>query len=80
MLSNIREAKARAGEVIAIAGVHDDTILEYVDMVISFPQTVELFSPVLVAIPLQLMAYHVAYNRGPAIDQSRNLPKTVTVE
>jgi len=80
MLSNIREVKARAGEVIAVAGVHDDTISEYVDMVIRIPQTLELFSPVLVAIPLQLMAYHVAYNRGPTIDQPRNLAKTVTVE
>jgi len=80
MLSNIREVKARAGEVIAVANPHDTTILEYADKIIRIPETEELFSPVLVAIPLQLMAYYVARNRGPAIDQPRNLAKTVTVE
>lgn len=80
MLSNIREVKARAGEVIAIANTHDEVISDYADRIIRIPQTEELFSPVLVALPLQLMAYYVAKNRGPAIDQPRNLAKTVTVE
>ena len=80
VLSNIREVKARAGEVIAIANTHDTTIDDYADKVIRIPRTEEIFSPVLVAIPLQLMAYFVAHNRGPAIDQPRNLAKTVTVE
>jgi len=80
MLGNIREVKARSGEVIAVANTHDTVIDDYADRVIRIPQTEELFSPVLVAVPLQLMAYYVAYNRGPAIDQPRNLAKTVTVE
>lgn len=80
ILSNIREVKARAGEVIAIANVHDKQIDQYADRIIRIPATEELFSPVLVAIPLQLMAYFVAKSRGPAIDQPRNLAKTVTVE
>lgn len=80
ILSNIREVKARSGEVIAIANTHDVTIDDYADCVIHIPDTEELFSPVLVAIPLQLMAYFVAKNRCPAIDQPRNLAKTVTVE
>ena len=80
LLGNIREVKARSGEVIAIANTHDTTIDEYADRVIRIPLTEEVFSPVLVAIPLQLMAYFVAHNRGPAIDQPRNLAKTVTVE
>ena len=80
MLSNIREVKARSGEVIAIANPHDTTIDQYADKVIRIPETDEMFSPVLVAIPLQLMAYCVARNRGPSIDQPRNLAKTVTVE
>jgi len=80
ILGNIREVKARSGEVIAIANTHDSTIDDYADRVIRVPETEEVFSPVLVAIPLQLMAYHVAHNRGPAIDQPRNLAKTVTVE
>lgn len=80
MLSNIREVKARAGEVIAIANMHDENIEDYADCIFRIPETLEIFSPVLVAIPLQLMAYFVAYSRCPAIDQPRNLAKTVTVE
>jgi len=80
VLSNIKEIKARSGEVIAIANTDDRIIDEYVDRIIRIPETEELFSPVLVVIPLQLMAYFVASNRGPSIDQPRNLAKTVTVE
>lgn len=80
MLGNIREVRARMGEVIAIANPHDESIKDYAEFVIEIPKTNELFSPILVAIPLQLFAYHVAYNRGPTIDQPRNLAKTVTVE
>jgi len=80
MLSNIKEIKARDGEVIAIAFQHDETISGLVDRVIGIPQTEELFSPVLAAIPLQLLAYHVALRRGQDIDQPRNLAKSVTVE
>lgn len=80
MLSNIKEVKARSGEVIAVANPGDDVIESYADRVIYIPETLEVFSPVLVAIPLQLMAYFVAKSRGPAIDQPRNLAKTVTVE
>lgn len=80
MLGNIREIKARQGEVVAVAGMHDTVIDDYADRVIRIPETEELFSPVLVAIPLQLLAYYVAKSRGPSIDQPRNLAKTVTVE
>lgn len=80
MLSNIREVKARSGDVIAIANRHDTQIENYADRVIRIPETEEVFSPVLVAIPLQLMAYYVACSRCPSIDQPRNLAKTVTVE
>ncbi len=80
ILNNIKEVKARSGEVIAVANTHDETIVNYADRVFRVPQTEELLSPVLVAIPLQLMAYHVACNRSPNIDQPRNLAKTVTVE
>jgi glucosamine--fructose-6-phosphate aminotransferase (isomerizing) len=80
MLGNIREVRARSGEVIAIANTHDERIGDYADRVITVPWTEEIFSPVLVAIPLQLLAYFVASERCPAIDQPRNLAKTVTVE
>ena len=53
---------------------------DYADRVIRIPDTDELLSPVLVAIPLQMMAYYVAAARCPSIDQPRNLAKTVTVE
>jgi glucosamine--fructose-6-phosphate aminotransferase (isomerizing) len=80
MLGNIREIKARQGEVVAVASAHDTVIDNYADRIIRIPETEELFSPVLVAIPLQLLAYYVAKSRGPSIDQPRNLAKTVTVE
>lgn len=80
MLGNIREVKARSGEVIAIANTHDEKIADYADHVIRIPETEELFSPITVAVPLQLLAYYVAAEKRPAIDQPRNLAKTVTVE
>jgi len=80
MLGNIREVKARSGEVIAIANAHDTAIVDYVDRIIRIPETDEILSPVLVAIPLQLIAYFVAASRCPTVDQPRNLAKTVTVE
>jgi len=80
MLGNIREIKARSGEVIAIANHGDRVIDDYADHVLRIPQTEEIWSPVLVALPLQLLAYWVAKYRAPTIDQPRNLAKTVTVE
>lgn len=80
MLGNIREIKARSGEVVAIANASDSVIDDYADHIIRIPQIEEIFSPALVAIPLQLLAYYVAKSRGPSIDQPRNLAKTVTVE
>ena len=80
MLGNIREIKARAGEVIAIANHGDKVIDDYADHVLRIPQTEEIWSPVLMALPLQLLAYYVANYRAPGIDQPRNLAKTVTVE
>lgn len=80
MLGNIREIKARCGEVIAIANYGDHVIDDYADHVLRIPETEELWSPVLVALPLQLIAYYVAKDLAPGIDQPRNLAKTVTVE
>lgn len=80
VLSNIQEVKARSGEIIAIAGKRDMEIGKYADRVIRVPETDEIFSPILNAIPLQLLAYHVARLRGHEIDQPRNLAKSVTVE
>ncbi len=80
MLSNIQEVKARKGIVIAIAEQGDEEIKSSVDEVIYIPEIEETFSPLLVALPMQLLAYHIAAKRGCEIDQPRNLAKSVTVE
>ena len=80
VLSNIQEVKARAAEVIAVATEGDAEIERYVDHVLFVPRTPELMSPVVVSVPLQLLAYHIAKLRGCDVDQPRNLAKSVTVE
>lgn len=80
MLSNIQEVKARKGRVIAIANQEDQELKSSVDEVIHIPKTEEFFSALLIALPLQLLAYHIAAKRGCDIDQPRNLAKSVTVE
>ncbi len=81
MISNIQEIKARNGIVIVIATEGDKKILHHnINYLIEVPKAEELFSPLLVAIPLQLLAYYVARAFGYDIDQPRNLAKSVTVE
>ena len=80
MVSNLQEIKARKGKIIAIASCGDEKIREHVGEVIYVPACSELFSPLLVSIPLQLIAYHIAEKRGCDVDQPRNLAKSVTVE
>ncbi|RKY42166.1 MAG: glutamine--fructose-6-phosphate transaminase (isomerizing) [Candidatus Makaraimicrobium thalassicum] len=81
MLSNIQEIKARGGIVIAVVSAGDKTLRDSkMNYLIEVPRAPEAFSPVLVAIPLQLLAYHVAAEFGYDIDQPRNLAKSVTVE
>ena len=80
VLSNIEEVRARRGRIIAIATEGDDEIGEKADHVIYVPETMEFLTPLLTVIPLQLLAYHIAVLRGCAIDQPRNLAKSVTVE
>jgi glucosamine--fructose-6-phosphate aminotransferase (isomerizing) len=80
VLSNIAEIKARKGKIIAIATQGDAQIKDKVDHVIYVPDTVELLTPILSVIPLQLLAYHMAVMRGCNVDQPRNLAKSVTVE
>lgn len=81
MVSNIQEIKARNGIVIAIATEGDKEILHHnINYLIEIPKIDELFSPLLVAVPLQLLAYYVAREFGYDIDQPRNLAKSVTVE
>ena len=80
MLSNIQEVRARGAEVIVIATEGDTQIGALADHVLEVPATPELLSPVVVTVPLQLFAYHVAKLRGCDVDQPRNLAKSVTVE
>ena len=80
MVSNLQEIKARKGKIIAIATKQDNKIKDQTREVIYIPRCSELFSPLLVALPLQLIAYHIAVRRGCDVDQPRNLAKSVTVE
>ncbi len=80
MLSNIKEVKARGADVTAITFAGQREIEESVDHVLYIPSVNELFSGVLAIIPLQLLAYYTALERGYDVDQPRNLAKSVTVE
>jgi glucosamine--fructose-6-phosphate aminotransferase (isomerizing) len=80
MISQIEQAKARGGIVIAIATEGDTFIATKADHVLYVPETPTLLSPVVAVIPLQLLAYHIAVQRGADVDQPRNLAKSVTVE
>jgi glucosamine--fructose-6-phosphate aminotransferase (isomerizing) len=80
MLSNIQEVRARGANVIAVASEGDEEIAAIARHVLFVPRVPELFAPVVVTPPLQLLAYHVAKLRGCDVDQPRNLAKSVTVE
>ena len=80
MSSNMQEIRARKGNVIAIATRGDKEIKVNADFVIEIPAINELLSPLLVALPLQMLAYFIAVKRGCDVDQPRNLAKSVTVE
>ena len=79
-ISNIEEVKARKGKVIAVATEGDKEIGKLADDVITIPKTLEMLTPILVAVPLQLFAYHFAVALGRDVDKPRNLAKSVTVE
>ena len=84
MIGNVQEAKARGGAVIAITTAGDNRMAPVLDpkndMQISMPRTSSLLTPIVMTIPLQLLAYHIAVRRGCDVDQPRNLAKSVTVE
>jgi glucosamine--fructose-6-phosphate aminotransferase (isomerizing) len=80
MLSNIQEVKARGARIIAVATEGDREIAALADHVLEVPRTPDLFAPVVVSVPLQLLAYRIAKLRGADVDQPRNLAKSVTVE
>lgn len=80
MLSQIEQAKARGGMVIAVATDGDELIASKADHVLWVPETPWMLSPITTVIPLQMLAYHIAALRGLDVDQPRNLAKSVTVE
>lgn len=80
MLSNIEEIRTRGGYIIAIASEEDTTIHSHVNKVIHIPHTLELLSPILVAVVVQLLAYYIALDNNCPIDQPKNIAKCVTVE
>ncbi|MBT7431275.1 glutamine--fructose-6-phosphate transaminase (isomerizing) [bacterium] len=79
-LSNIEEIKSRSGDVIAITTKGNKSLEKIADDVIYIPKTLEMLTPILATIPLQLFAYHVARIKGFDVDKPRNLAKSVTVE
>ncbi|MBL6643304.1 MAG: glutamine--fructose-6-phosphate transaminase (isomerizing) [Flavobacteriaceae bacterium] len=80
IVSNIQEIKSREGKIIAIVSEGDKTIAKLANDVIEIPDVSEFFTPIIAAIPLQLLSYYIAIIRGCNVDQPRNLAKSVTVE
>ena len=80
IVSNIQEVRARGGRTIVITSRDEPVLQGLMDHEIRIPETVDLLSPVLASIPLQLLAYYIAVKRGANVDQPRNLAKSVTVE
>lgn len=80
MISQIQQAKARGGMVIAVATEGDELVRDMADHVLWIPDAPWMLSPVATVLPLQMLAYHIAAIRGLDVDQPRNLAKSVTVE
>ena len=80
MISQVQQAKARGGVVIALATEGDELIRSEADTVIYVPAARPLLAPIVNVVPLQLLSYHIAVRRGADVDQPRNLAKSVTVE
>ena len=80
VISNIQEVRARGGRVTALVTEGDTQIQKFADHVITLPDTLECFQPLIASIPLQFLAYHIAVCKGKDVDRPRNLAKSVTVE
>lgn len=80
MVSNIEEVKARKGRIIAVTNHGNTEVEELSEFICRVPETLDVLTPLLSVIPLQLLSYYIAVNRGCNVDQPRNLAKSVTVE
>ncbi|MGN6557990.1 MAG: SIS domain-containing protein [Solirubrobacterales bacterium] len=80
VLSNVEEVRARGAQTIAVATAGDERVAEVADEIVEVAATDWILQPIVAVLPLQLLAYDIARNRGLNVDQPRNLAKTVTVE
>ena len=80
IVSNVQQVKAREGSTLAIVSQGDSQIHNIADYVLEVPDVPEMLSPIITTIPLQLLSYYIAINRGKNVDMPRNLAKSVTVE
>jgi glucosamine--fructose-6-phosphate aminotransferase (isomerizing) len=80
IISNVQQVKARGGSVVAIVTKGNTSMREIADYCLEIPDVPECLSPIVVSIPLQLLAYYIAINKSRNVDQPRNLAKSVTVE
>jgi glucosamine--fructose-6-phosphate aminotransferase (isomerizing) len=84
MIGNMQEVKARGGSIIAVTTRGDTTLASILDLsndsILELPQAPALLTPIVMVVPLQLLAYDIAVRRGCDVDQPRNLAKSVTVE
>jgi len=80
VVSNVQEVKARKGTVVAITTREEESLEGLLDYEFRIPETIDMLTPVLASVPLQLLAYYIAVKRGCNVDQPRNLAKSVTVE
>lgn len=80
IVSNVQQVKARGGNIIAIVTEGENVIRNIADHVLEIPEVPECLSPIVTSIPLQLLSYYIAINKGKDVDMPRNLAKSVTVE
>lgn len=80
IVSNVQQVKARGGSIIAVVTEGDTVIRNIADHVLEIPDVPECLSPIITSIPLQLLSYYIAVNKGKDVDMPRNLAKSVTVE
>jgi glutamine---fructose-6-phosphate transaminase (isomerizing) len=80
VVSNVQEVKARKGTVVAITTREEESLEGLLDYEFRVPETMDMLTPILASVPLQLLAYYIAVKRGCNVDQPRNLAKSVTVE
>lgn len=80
IVSNVQQVKARGGSIIAIVNEGDEIIGKMADHVLEVPEMPECLTPIITSIPLQLLSYYIAINKGKDVDMPRNLAKSVTVE